>query len=62
MKTLNIEQMENLEGGWGASEWFELGCVAGGLALGALSGPAAAAVFSLTVHSCAFYFMGKMEL
>jgi hypothetical protein len=51
-KKLSLEEMEEIEGGWGTGNWLQLGCIGGGIALSLLSGPAAAAVASLTIHTC----------
>ncbi len=75
-KSLSFEKMEMLNGGavatpysdiprndiQGASYWLEVGCVAGGIAMGALTGPAAALAGSLAVHACLGYFLSKAHL
>jgi len=61
MKELNLEQMENVHGGekwW----WLEAGCIAGGLALSFLSGPAFALTASATIHVCGAYILSQIEV
>lgn len=40
MKKLEISQMENLQGGWGKTEWCLVGTIAG-VGVAVLSGPGA---------------------
>ena len=62
MKELSMERTESLSGGWGLTNWLELGCVAGGISLSLLSGPAFAVGASLTIHVCGAYFLSKAEM
>jgi hypothetical protein len=59
MKQLSFEQMENIQGG---GTGLDAACIAGGLALSLLSGPAFALTFSLTAHVCLASILDKIKV
>ena len=62
MKKLSLNQMEQIEGGMSeatANSWLEVGCIAGGIAMGFFSGPAFALTASLTIHACLGYVLTR---
>ena len=61
MKKLNVHEMSVTTAGdkwW----WLNAGCIAGGLTVGLLSGPAFALAMSATIHVCGAYILSTIEV